>query len=730
MTRRKIRSFPFTGSGEDWLERLRAAGSVPELGRLGRYEVAGEVGRGGQGVVYRARDPEAGTAVALKLLRGGRLASDESQARFDREAAAVLALDHPGIVRVLAVESIEGRAVLVMEWIAGVPITDWARGQDLRRVVQVVIEIAGALHHAHRRGVVHRDIKPSNILVDDAGHPHVLDFGLAAPLDSLSSRSQLTTTGEFLGTLAYAAPEQFHSQDERIDGRTDLYALAVILYEALTASLPYAVEGQLARALRAILFAPPRPLSAQRPDCPSELEAVVQKALAKDPEDRYGTIDAFAQDLTRFLTGEPVRARPPGAWQTLARLARQHRMASGALALVLVLTVGLSITMGMFWSRAEKAQARAERVQSVLRAMLEPPVGGLDLGQLDSEALLESASRRVILELAGEPDLAQPLHTLLAWRFAGLRNWTLMEREARRALELHETLGPPYGEDYVMSLSALGTALAFQGDSTAVDLCRQAVRHNQAQGGGDRMRSASLQALLARALWIACSPPRFAESEVLYQRTLAVLQEVEAPPARHSATTFEDYAKMLVAAGRGEEAVATIQSALSIYDAHPTQWQRDRLHCMESAARMHARLGQLEAAESHYRRAIGERHGALDDRLPPVLSNLGRILFARGLDVEALAHYHEAIATRCERLAELHPTHRQALTPLAATMRSDGLSAANLPAVWRAIESADAAILPLLEITTGRIAAVHGRQGRPEAERQLRDRLEALAAPL
>ncbi|MCG3128982.1 MAG: Serine/threonine-protein kinase PrkC [Phycisphaerae bacterium] len=229
--------FGFDRDDEDWLRTVRDRRAEPSLGRVGPYELIEVLGRGGQGVVYRARQPGTGREVAIKRISAGLFASPESRARFEREIEAVATLDHPNIVAVYGAEVIDDQPLLVMQAIAGLPFDRWAalagQRRPRREILGVFVLVCDAIQHAHQRGVIHRDIKPSNILVDSHGRPHVLDFGLARLERATPAAATLTQTGGFLGTPAYAAPEQLRGLVREIDVRSDVYALGAVLYEAL-----------------------------------------------------------------------------------------------------------------------------------------------------------------------------------------------------------------------------------------------------------------------------------------------------------------------------------------------------------------------------------------------------------------------------------------------------------------------------------------------------------------
>lgn len=342
-------AFGFDDSSESrWLEIAHAAmNDTPSLGRLGRYELLAEAGRGGQGIVYKARQPGTNRTIAIKRLAAGVHASDASRARFHREVSLVASLDHPGIVSVLGMEEVPGELgsheLLLMEWVDGAAIDQWAdalppdRWQD---ILPVFVQVCDAIAFAHQRGVMHRDLKPSNILVDATGRARVLDFGLARPTGPSLTISR--TTG-FVGTPAYASPEAIGVSAsaltgdaartgagalQGIDTRSDIFSLGAVLYRLITRREPFDSNrgiGPLFDAIRSTDPVSPRSIVA---DLPRELEAIVLKALRKSPSERYQSMDAFATDLRRFLAGETVVAIPPSFGYQLRSVVRRHRAAS------------------------------------------------------------------------------------------------------------------------------------------------------------------------------------------------------------------------------------------------------------------------------------------------------------------------------------------------------------------------------------------------------------------
>lgn len=270
--------------------------------RLGRYEVLGELGRGGMGVIYKAWDADLHRHVALKFLRPAHdLASSEDKERFRREARAVARLRHEHIVQAHAIEEHGGLSFMAMDFVPGVPLELLARRGALTtaQLLGIGAKVARALHYAHESGIVHRDVKPGNIVIDQAGEPFLVDFGIAK---NHSESTSLTTEGEILGSLAYMAPEYITKGNAALDRRCDVYGLGVAMYEALTARLPYG-EDEDERLVMRILKEPPTPMGQLAADLPPGVEAVVMRAIAKDREARYATAAILADDLEAVLRG-------------------------------------------------------------------------------------------------------------------------------------------------------------------------------------------------------------------------------------------------------------------------------------------------------------------------------------------------------------------------------------------------------------------------------------------
>lgn len=291
-----------------------------------RYSNFSVIGEGGMGTVYRAFDPRLQRRVALKFLR----ADDREVAEAClREARAQARVDHENVCQIYEVGEVGRRLYISMQYIEGRTLRSLAGELSAREVAEIAAQVARALHAAHLEGLVHRDIKPSNIMVERAAdgrwRPYVLDFGLARDLTQASGH---TVTGAVLGTPSYMAPEQARGEVHAIDPRTDVYSLGATLYDILSGKPPF--DGSVAEVLVQVLQDDAQPLRQRRPTLPADLAAVVDRCMEKDPTRRYPNALALAQDLERFLAGEPVAARARSLWYVLARRARKQRIAVAA----------------------------------------------------------------------------------------------------------------------------------------------------------------------------------------------------------------------------------------------------------------------------------------------------------------------------------------------------------------------------------------------------------------
>jgi serine/threonine protein kinase/tetratricopeptide (TPR) repeat protein len=331
------------------------------------YEIQRELGHGGMGIVYQARQIKLNRIVALKMILAGGRARDQDLARFRIEGEAVARLQHPNIVQVFEVGEAEGCPFFSLEFCPGGCLADHIKGKPFpaARAAQLVATLARAMQAAHQQHVVHRDLKPANVLLSADGQPKITDFGLAKKLDEVGQKQ----TGHIMGSPPYMAPEQAAGRLKEIGPVTDVYGLSAILYELLTGRPPFQAESAW-DTIDLVLNQEPVPPSRLQPKAPRDLETICLKGLEKDPPRRYPSAGELADDLDRFLKGEPIRARPPSVVEQVLKWARR-RPTQAALAGTFVLAMLASLASAVLYLQNTKQQAEHKQREAEYRQQQE-----------------------------------------------------------------------------------------------------------------------------------------------------------------------------------------------------------------------------------------------------------------------------------------------------------------------------------------------------------------------
>lgn len=594
-------------------ERLGWTEPSRHFGSWTKYEVLGFHAEGGMGRIYKARDRQLGRLVALKFIAR---ASGEAARRFAQEAQAQARVQHEAVCRVYEVGEWQGEPYIAMQFIDGRPLQECLPQMGLEEKVDLLRRVAEGLHAAHRLGLIHRDVKTGNIMVEQGEgggwQPYVVDFGLARAQEAPT----LTQTGLIVGTPAYMSPEQARGDTARVDRRSDVYSLGATLYEAATGKLPFHARTAV-DVLVAVLSeepAAPRTLVAS---LPADLEAVILKCLEKEPARRYESAQAVAEDLRRFLDGEPVKARQIGPLQRLQRKIRRHPVAASLLAASSLLSLSLGAWgLHTAWRARERAALaqrfgqQVEQIDAILRYAHLLPLHDLS----GEKALVRERLARITADMArlGTPARG-PGHAALGRGRLALREW----QEARQQLETAWGLG----QRDAGTAQALGLALAnlYQGvleEARRIKDPGQRARRKQALSTELRDRAlACLHAGGAGAAEAAYIRGIIALQEERFDEALARAGEAQQGPAwNYEASLLEaevHFARASALFERGDYDGAVAAAAASertFAAALPVGRSDDSLRLGMARAQLllaTIRVDQGRPAEEPYRRGLG-----------------------------------------------------------------------------------------------------------------------------
>lgn len=593
--------------------------------RVGPYRVVEEIGRGGMSVVYRAERADGlfDQTVALKFLG---VPHDVGVRRFEQERQILAGLNHAHIARLLDGGTDErGRPYIAMEYVEGRPLDEYCRetGADLRRTLELIGVVATAVEYAHRNLVVHRDIKPSNILVTDDGQVKLLDFGIAkllTPGDAVESGAAVPVTRTMVRVLTpeYASPEQVLGQ--RITTASDVYQLGVVLYELLSGRRPFDLDHATASEIeRAICHEDPPPPStaATRPGAAGperhdpvalrrrlrgDLDTIVMKALAKEPERRYASVGELREDLLRHQQGLPVRARPQTTVYRAAKFVRRHRAGVATTAMLAVLLATYAFTVTVQSRRIAAEAARTERVSEILASLFTAANPGVSQGAEPTAAdLLEAGALRVADELADQPDIQAQIMALLGEVYGTLGRYDEAAALLGPALAVRRRLLRPSDPQLAHTVNQLGQIRHFQGRLAEADtLLREALQIRRRAFGerswqvgqtldelGDLLHTrgelVDAEAVLRRALAIQLAAGgdvttvkrhlanvrrdrgSVVDAEELYRESLRAAEERHGMMDPIAALTRSELAKLLAETGRHQDAETLLEHNLAVY---------------------------------------------------------------------------------------------------------------------------------------------------------------------
>jgi tetratricopeptide (TPR) repeat protein len=664
----------------DTRDPLASAGPAPPgqgppagpLPAVAGYEVLGELGRGGMGVVYQARHRALNRMVALKMILAGAHAGPEQRRRFRAEAEAVARLKHPNVVQIYEVGEHEGLPFLALEFVDGGSLDRRLNGQPLvpPKAAALLETLARAVHAAHEAGIVHRDLKPGNVLLEqpgpdaaDLGTPKVTDFGLAKDLDAAT-----VTTETVIGTPTYMAPEQAAGRSRDIGPRTDVHALGAFLYETLTGRPPFR-SASVADTLVQVRTQEPVPPSRLQPTVPRDLETIALRCLQKEPAKRYASAAALADDLRRFLDDRPILARPVGHAERLRRWCRRNPVVAGLSAALLLALLGGLGGMALLWRQAEASAADARRQQALAERESQAARAEADNADKFAGVLAEMFRSSDPLGLDAIPTVrARPEETRLAReildRGAGRVTAELSGDPARQA-RLLDTIGNVY--------CTLGET-----EKAAPLLERALALRREALPPDDPDLAVSLHSLA----WLHHQRGDYDRAEALYRDALAIRRRHEDAPVPLSTTLMclgwlltdlEDYAD---AEGMFQEAVALRVRALGA-------GHRDVAAARVGLAAVYIAEGKFVAALEPYLQAKEALSKEADPAVIHSIDLFQKAMIARGLfpsvggllglggAPEAERSLKQALELARPALGEYHPFVGLILHELAFTLAEE-----------------------------------------------------------
>jgi tetratricopeptide (TPR) repeat protein len=653
------------------------------------YEILSELGRGGMGVVYRARQTNLNRIVALKMLLAGDYASPQEHDRFRAEAEAVARLRHPNIVQIFEIGEHVERPYLVLEYVEGGSLDGVLGGapQNPRAAAVMVETLARAVHAAHQQGVVHRDLKPANVLLAGDRTPKIADFGLAKQLDAGTGR---TPSDAILGTPSYMAPEQAAGKARSVGPAADVYALGAILYEMLTGRPPFRGETPL-DTLQQVVSDDPLPPRALQPKMPADMATICLKCLQKEPGRRYASAEELADDLHRFLAGEPIRARPIGPAARFYRWCRRKPAPAGLLAL-LVAGTGVSTWQAVRATAAERerdrqrqaAQEEADNARAVLdflnesvlsqaSAYKQAGAGAAPDPDLKVRTALDRAAAGVAGQFAGRPRVEIAVRTVLGNAYHDVSAYDAARAQFEEALRLsREALGDDhpdtlkamndlgrtcldqgkyddaeaffsraregysrrYGEEHETTLSArnnLANVVQMRGDLDGAEaLYREVLEVERRVLGEGHEGTQKTRVNLALLYQTRC---RYREAEQLLNTVIESQRQTFGEGDPRTLHARRNLAALYQAEGQNEKALPMLREVFEASQRLFGDVHEDTCTARNNLAVCHVELEQLDEAEPLYQRNLEVQQRSLGEAHPHTLGTLGNLAglyFARG----------------------------------------------------------------------------------------------------
>lgn len=511
--------------------------------QFGDYELLAEIGHGGMGLVFKARQRKLDRIVALKVLLTGRFSDEHARRRFRLEAETAGRLQHPNIVAIHDIGEEEGHPYLTMEYVEGANLAELCADGPLpaKTAARYLRDIARAIHAAHVAGILHRDLKPSNVLIGADDRPRVTDFGLARRAGAVEGA--LTLTGQMLGSPHYVAPEQAAGKQALISAATDIYGLGAVLYHLITGHAPFEA-ATTAEAVRLVLDTEPRSPRAWNPAVPRDLVTICLKCLRKEPAQRYASAEEVADECARFLADQPIRARPVSAAETVWRWCRRRpgttALAGTAAVLLLALAIGgplAAVRLARATARAETEAATSQAVSEFLQEDLLAQASPTNQPDRDLKlrSVLDRAAKKIDGRFPRQPLVEARIRHTLGSTYSALGEYAAAHPHAVRALELTRAQFGDGSAEALIAATSLAELTLKQGKSADVEKqLRPNLEALRRVLGPEHLETLRASTLLGRACTFQ---GKLVEGETLHRTGLAVRRRVFGPT--HAGTLDE-----------------------------------------------------------------------------------------------------------------------------------------------------------------------------------------------
>jgi serine/threonine protein kinase/tetratricopeptide (TPR) repeat protein len=636
------------------------------------YEVLGELGHGGMGVVYRAKQISLNRIVALKMIRSGDLASTQDLARFRSEAEAVARLKHPNIIHIYEVGDHDGRPYFSLEHVEGGSLEQRVKGtpQPPRLAAELVETLSRATHAAHQSGIVHRDLKPSNVLLTPDGVPKITDFGLAKRLDDDLGQTQ---TGAVMGTPSYMAPELAAGRSREIGAATDIYALGAILYELVTGRPPFLADSHEATR-QLVINDEPLPPRRLQPSLPRSLETICLKCLQKEPVKRYSSALALAEDLRRFLDGKPILARPATVPERFVRWCRRNPWAASFI-LALVIGTAVSIYFAVdARQKADLAQKHSGHIANTNKIIIDIfadfDIRKVKEGAEPVEAVLAKrlvkAGEQLQGEAIGDPLILAALQNQLGKALLSLGH---PQEAVPLLVKARDTLEGKLGTDDPDTLSMINNlAYAYQEAGNldlSLPLFEQSLKLTKAELGADHPQTLAIMNNLADAYRAA---GKLDQALQLSEETFKVAKANLGADHPTTLLTMNTLARAYHEAGKLNLALPVYEQALKLQKATLGADHPDTLSMMSNLAMGYEEAGKPELSLPLYEETLKLQKNRLGADHPNTLATMNNLagcyLIAGKLDL-ALPLYEQALKVAKAKLGPDHPDTLTYMTNLA-----------------------------------------------------------------